>query len=68
VYVKFLGDFIGTNSTIIKFVGEENIINSLSEDSTMNFELKKGENKFRWSSSAGDGIGIISYRQKYLGV
>jgi hypothetical protein len=68
VYVKFLGDFIGTNSTVIKFVGEENIINALSEDSTMNFELENGENKFRWSSSAGDGIGTISYRQKYLGV
>lgn len=68
IYVKFLNSFIGTGGTTIEFAGEENIINALTEDSNMDFNLKNGNNQIRWSSETGTGIGIISYTQKYLGV
>lgn len=68
VYVKFLKSFIGTNGTSVKFVGEENIINNLNENSDMDFNLKIGNNQLRWSATTGSGMGTITYKQKYLGV
>lgn len=67
-YVKFLKSFIGTKGTSVRFIGEENIINNLNENSDMDFNLKIGNNQFRWSATTGFGMGTITYKQKYLGV
>lgn len=62
--------FVGTDDTVIEtqIEGNENIINRLTPDSSLNMELTIGENKMYFSRSEGDMNIILTYRQKYLGV
>ncbi|MBR3197087.1 MAG: phage tail family protein [Methanobrevibacter sp.] len=61
---------VGRDGTIINsdFEQAENIIQNLTEDSDMNFNLEVGENKLRLVRDNGSLTSRIIYRQKYIGV
>jgi hypothetical protein len=47
---------------------ERNIIDSITEDSDMNFNLDVGKNLLRVTRDSGYSNIVLSYKQKYLGV
>ena len=47
---------------------EENIISSLSSDSDVGLGLEVGNNILLLTSDSGTVRGVISFRQKYIGV
>ena len=61
---------VGASGTIINsdFEQAENIIQNLTENSDMNFNLEVGENKLRLVRDNGSLTSRIKYRQKYIGV
>lgn len=60
----------GNNSVILKFnfMFDENVIQNISNDSDMNFNLDVGENQLRLNKESGAFICRVLYRQKYIGV
>ena len=52
----------------LEFVNAENIINNLSADSDMDFNLEVGINNIRILNAEGYLQARIAYRQKYIGV
>ena len=50
------------------FVEKENVINRLSKNSDMNFNLQKGSNILSIYYDSGTANAILRYRQKYVGV
>ena len=50
------------------FVEKDNVINRLSSDSDMNFNLQKGSNILSIYYDSGTARAILRYRQKYVGV
>ena len=52
----------------LEFVNAENVINNLSADSDMDFNLEVGINNIRILNTEGYLQARISYRQKYIGV
>ena len=61
---------IGNNNTVLKITDEklQNVINNISSDSDINFNLKKGENVLKMTQSSGEAFVLVTYRQKYIGV
>ena len=60
---------INSNLLLLYTYGiEENIIQKLSNDSTMNFNLETGENLLQFTASMGEATAKIKFRQKYIGV
>lgn len=61
----------GPDSIFINFenIKDENIINKISSDSDINLNLNIGNNKLRLDAdSTNKIIGILTFRQKYIGV
>lgn len=50
------------------YVVSDNLINYLSTKSNMGLKLEVGENEILFSKDSGSLTGIITYRQKYIGV
>lgn len=61
----FMGPYVFVEGV---YVEQENIINKLSNDSDMSFNLVKGENKITLQSENEMFRANITYRQKYIGV
>ena len=61
---------VGTEAKILNSikVEGENIINDLSNDSDLSLSLESGENELLLTCEEGNVNGVISYRQKYIGV
>ena len=61
--------FVGYNGLgVISLFDSKNVINKISEDSDMNFNLNIGDNRLLVVRSSGEfGCNII-FRQKYIGV
>ena len=49
-------------------IEEENIIQTLDNESNITLGVKVGKNEFVLTSSAGEATATISFRQKYIGV
>ena len=47
---------------------QNNIINKITSDSNLDFEFISGNNNLIITSSLGKLVGLVTYRQKYLGV
>lgn len=61
---------VGANGVFLNvhFDFSESLINLLSSDSDMTFELDKGENELVLSCERGSVFGKLRFRQKYIGV
>ena len=61
---------VGTEAKILNSikVEGENIINDLSNDSDLSLSFESGENELLLTCEEGNINGVISYRQKYIGV
>ena len=72
IYSPYSSRFITGNTFLISAsdtTGEtENLINQLSQDSDIGFNLDVGNNKIVYTQVAGKANVTITYRQKYIGV
>ena len=59
---------VGDQIVVVTNPTTKNIIQTLSSDSDMNFNLKQGINDIKISKASGIFAGAITYRQKYIGV
>lgn len=76
--IEYLGDIKPSVSKGLEFYSymlyvftkqsESNAIDKISEDSNMNFTLKKGENRIRFNCESGNATVKLTYTNKYLGV
>lgn len=70
-YIDFLNSFfiLQTSRSICAMrTNENNIIDSLTEDSDMNLNLSIGKNLLKITRDSGYANMVLSYKQKYLGV
>lgn len=51
-----------------KYEKGENIISTITDNSSLNYKLKIGENNIIVSCESGNCVAILKYRQKYIGV
>ena len=73
IYINYANRkyYIVSVNNIIKeseYLQVTNNISKLTENSDMNFNLVKGQNKIRFSYEEGDAIAILVFRQRYIGV
>lgn len=72
IYSDVLGKYIavGSRGTIMNsYISDtENLINMLSPNSDINFNLKVGENILRVSCESGNPAVTVEYKNKYVGV
>jgi hypothetical protein len=58
----------GSNLVVKEGYAKENVINNISKDSNMGFNLQLGINRIILGCDEGSARATITYRQKYLGV